>query len=169
MDGYLGLAVSIFFILGLVAAAYSSADSALTSLTTSVCVDFLDIEKKDEQTQKRTRKIVHIGMSLILVGVIVAFKAINNDSVISELFKAAGYTYGPLLGLFAFGLFNKGLVKDKLVPVICVASPILCYIINANSEAWLGGYKFGFELLLLNGFLTFVGLAIVKQPKTTEI
>lgn len=163
MDGYLGLTVSVLFILGLVAAAYSSADSALTALTTSVCVDFLDIEKQEEQQQKKTRKTVHIIISGVLVLVILLFKVINNDSVVNELFKAAGYTYGPLLGLFAFGLFNKLQVKDSWIPLICIVSPILTFVINTNSEALLGGYKFGFELLLLNGALTYTGLYLLKQ------
>jgi SSS family solute:Na+ symporter len=168
MDGYLGMVVSVFFILGLVAAAYSSADSALTSLTTSVCVDFMDIEKRSEAEQKKMRKMIHIGMSLVLIAVIMIFKSINDDSVISQLFKVAGYTYGPLLGLFSFGLFNKRAVKDKWVPLVCIISPILCYIINANSITWLGGYKFGFELLLLNGVLTYVGLLILSNRNEKE-
>lgn len=168
MDGYLGMVVSVFFILGLVAAAYSSADSALTSLTTSVCVDFMDIEKRSEAEQKKMRKMIHIGMSLVLIAVIMIFKSINDDSVISQLFKVAGYTYGPLLGLFSFGLFNKRAVKDKWVPLVCIISPILCYIINANSVTWLGGYKFGFELLLLNGVLTYVGLLILSNRNEKE-
>ena len=163
MDGYLGMGVSILFILGLVAAAYSSADSALTALTTSVCVDFLEVEKRDEASQKRIRKMIHIAMSVLLVIVIVVFKSINDDSVISELFKAAGYTYGPLLGLFAFGLFNKLNIQDKWVPIVCILAPIATYVINLNSINWFGGYKFGFELLILNGVLTFIGLYTLRK------
>ncbi|MGB1307075.1 MAG: sodium:solute symporter, partial [Flavobacteriales bacterium] len=123
----LGLGVGIFFILGLIAAAYSSADSALTSLTTSFCVDFLNIEQKAERQQVQTRKWVHVGFSVVLVLAILIFKAINDDSVISALFKVAGYTYGPLLGLFAFGIFTKWNIKDRAVPIVAVLSPVIAY------------------------------------------
>ncbi|MBL6657219.1 MAG: sodium:solute symporter [Flavobacteriales bacterium] len=151
LQGDLGLGVGIFFILGLIAAAYSSADSALTSLTTSFCVDFLDIEKK-ENSQK-TRKYVHIAFSLLLVVAILIFKAINDDSVISALFKVAGYTYGPLLGLFAFGIFTKWSVRDKGVPIVAFLSPVAAYILQLY-------IPFGFELLMINGGITFLGLCV---------
>lgn len=154
----------ISFLLGIIAAAYSSADSALTSLTTSFCVDYLDFDKKsDEAYKKRTRIKVHVGFSAVIFIVIVVFNAINNESVINSLFIAAGYTYGPLLGLFSFGLFTKRHVRDKWVPAIAVASPALSYIINIHSEEWLWGYKFGFEILLLNGLLTFLGLLLLSK------
>ncbi len=152
LQGDLGLGVGIFFILGLIAAAYSSADSALTSLTTSFCVDFLDIEKK-ENSQK-TRKYVHIAFSLLLVVAILIFKAINDDSVISALFKVAGYTYGPLLGLFAFGIFTKWSVRDKGVPIVAFLSPVAAYILQLY-------IPFGFELLMINGGITFLGLCVL--------
>ena len=167
-DGSLPIVVGVLFILGLIAAAYSSADSALAALTTSACVDILDIEKKPKQEQTKLRKQVHVLMSVLLVITIMIFKWVNDESVISAVFRVAGYTYGPLLGLYAFGLFTKLNVRDKLVPFICLASPVLTYIINANSESWLGGYKFGFELLILNGAITFIGLLIVwkkSEPK----
>ena len=107
--------------------------------------------------------MIHIAMSVLLVIVIVVFKSINDDSVISELFKAAGYTYGPLLGLFAFGLFNKLNIQDKWVPIVCILAPIATYVINLNSINWFGGYKFGFELLILNGVLTFIGLYTLRK------
>jgi uncharacterized sodium:solute symporter family permease YidK len=174
--------VGVVFIIGLVAAAYSSADSALTALTTSFCVDFLGFKGKQrdkdisineadildspaaassspvDQSNERTRYWVHIGFSIVLFLVIVIFWLINDDSVVVLLFKFAGYTYGPLLGLYAFGLFMSRKVTDSLVPVICVAAPVLTYLITSNSEALLWGYKFGFELLLVNGLLTFIGL-----------
>jgi len=165
-SGELPIIVGILFILGLVAAAYSSADSALAALTTSACVDILDVEKKPKPEQIKLRKKVHIGMSAVLVLTIMIFKWVNDESVISAVFRVAGYTYGPLLGLYAFGLFTKLNVRDKLVPFICLASPVLTYIINANSEAWLGGYKFGFELLVLNGAITFVGLLLISKSRT---
>ena len=150
----LGLGVGIFFILGLIAAAYSSADSALTSLTTSFCVDFLNIEQKAERQQVQTRKWVHVGFSVVLVLAILIFKAINDDSVISALFKVAGYTYGPLLGLFAFGIFTKWNIIDRAVPIVAVLSPVIAYVLQLY-------IPFGFELLMVNGGITFLGLCIL--------
>ncbi len=152
LQGDLGLGVGVFFILGLIAAAYSSADSALTSLTTSFCVDFLDIEKKENS--RKTRKYVHIAFSLLLVVAILIFKAINDDSVISALFKVAGYTYGPLLGLFAFGIFTKWSVRDNAVPIVAFLSPVAAYILQLY-------IPFGFELLMINGGITFFGLCVL--------
>lgn len=163
-SGNLGLAVAIFFILGLIAAAYSSADSALTALTTSFSIDILDIEKKyDEKKQVRIRKQIHIAISILLILVMLIFKyAIADKSVINKLFQFAGYTYGPLLGLYAFGLFTKWKVKDKLVPIIAIAAPVLSYIISINSLVWFG-FEFGFFILILNGLLTFLGLILVSR------
>jgi len=163
-SGNLGFAVAVFFILGLIAAAYSSADSALTSLTTSFSIDILDIEKKyDEKKQIRIRKQIHIAISVLLILVMLVFKyAIADKSVINKLFQFAGYTYGPLLGLYAFGLFTKWQVKDKLVPIIAIFAPVLSYIISVNSLAWLG-FEFGFFILILNGFLTFLGLILLRR------
>lgn len=160
----LGIGIAIFFVLGLIAAAYSSADSALTSLTTSFSIDILDIEKKYSPTdQVKTRKKIHILFSFILVLVIIAFKyLIKDESVIAKLFVFAGYTYGPLLGLYAFGLFTKLKVKDNLVPIIAILSPILSYIISENSDLWFG-FKFGFFILILNGLLTFLGLILIRR------
>jgi len=155
---HLPAVAGVCFIIGLIAAAYSTADSALTALTTSVCVDFLGFKKGD--SRNTLRMMVHIGVALVLFAVILVFKEINNDAVINELFKIAGYTYGPLLGLFSFGIFTKLKPNYKLIPIICIVSPLICYYINLNSEAWLNGYKFGFELLLLNGFITFFGLLL---------
>mgnify|MGYP000312493480 FL=1 len=158
----LNTAAGVFFILGLVAAAYSSADSALTALTTSVCVDFLDVKNKEESISTKLRKKVHVIVSVVLFGVILIFDLINDESVISSLFKAAGYTYGPLLGLYAFGLILKRSVKDSLVPLICILSPIICFVLNVYSVQLFNGYKFGFEILILNGLLTFVGLYLIS-------
>jgi Na+/proline symporter len=152
----------VVFLLGIIAAAYSSADSALTALTTSFCVDFLGLGQDDKPISKKVRIRVHIGFSIVLFLVILIFKAINDDSVITAVFKAAGYTYGPILGLFAFGLITKYSLKDKWVPVVCFLAPILSYIININSEAWFNGYRFGFEILVVNGLLTFIGLFLLK-------
>ncbi|MFT7028719.1 MAG: Na+/proline symporter [Marinoscillum sp.] len=154
---------AIVFLLGITAAAYSSADSALTALTTSFCIDFLGFAPSNYGKRKRTRILVHLGFSFALFLVILIFQAINDQSVITAVFVAAGYTYGPLLGLFAFGIFTKFEVKDSWVPLICLASPVLSYIINITSEALLGGYKFGFEILILNGLLTFLGLSLIRK------
>lgn len=163
-QNHLGIGVFVFFILGLIAAAYSSADSALTALTTSFSIDIINIEKRyNEEKQVRVRKQIHILISLIIIFVIVAFKyLIKDESVIAKLFVFAGYTYGPLLGLYAFGLFTKWSVKDKLVPLIAILSPILSYIISVNSSKWFG-FEFGFFILILNGFLTFLGLILVRK------
>ncbi len=154
--------VGVFFILGLIAAAYSSADSALTALTTSFCVDFLGSEKGRE-VSKRTRFTVHLAFSVLLVVTILIFKTINNDSVISELFVAAGFTYGPLLGLYAFGLFTRLSVRDRWVPLVCIIAPILSFVVKLYSADWFYGYQMKFELLILNGLLTFAGLLILSK------
>jgi SSS family transporter len=163
-QNHLGIGVFVFFILGLIAAAYSSADSALTALTTSFSIDIINIEKRyDEEKQVRVRKQIHILISFVLIFVIIAFKyIIKDESVIAKLFVFAGYTYGPLLGLYAFGLFTKLQVKDKLVPIIAILSPILSYIISVNSSKWFG-FEFGFFILILNGVLTFLGLLLVYR------
>ncbi|MFV8224586.1 sodium:solute symporter [Christiangramia aquimixticola] len=163
-SGELGFAVAIFFILGLIAAAYSSADSALTALTTSFSIDILDIEKKyDEKKQVRIRKQIHIAISILLILVMLSFKyAIADKSVINKLFQFAGYTYGPLLGLYTFGLFTKWNIKDKLVPVVAITAPVLSYIISLNSMLWFG-FEFGFFILILNGALTFLGLVLLRR------
>ncbi|HAD97720.1 MAG TPA: sodium:solute symporter [Cryomorphaceae bacterium] len=170
LSGGLGLVVAVFFIIGLIAAAYSSADSALTALTTSFCVDFLDVKKMEAGKGKRVRKQVHIAFSLVLLLVILVFKYTVDESVIKELFVAAGYTYGPLLGLYAFGLFSKLNVRDKYVPIVAVIAPILSFILKSNSKAWFN-YEFGFELLIVNGLLTYGGLLLLttkKEPPVTE-
>ncbi len=163
-SGELGMGIAVFFILGLIAAAYSSADSALTALTTSFSIDILDIETRySPEKQEKVRKLIHIGVSVVLILVIIAFKyIIRDESVIAKLFVFAGYTYGPLLGLYSFGLFTKMKVKDKLVPVIAILSPILTYVISINSLVWFG-FEFGFFVLILNGLLTFLGLVLLRR------
>jgi SSS family transporter len=171
---HFGLLASVFFLLGITASSYASADSALAALTTSFCIDFLDFKNKPESVREKTKFRVHISFSVLLFLVILLFEAINDESVVSAVFTAAGYTYGPLLGLFAFGMLTKLPVRDKYVPLVCLLSPVVCYIINANSVAWLNGYKFGFEILILNGFLTFMGMLLLtkkteKQPEEVKI
>jgi Na+/proline symporter len=158
--------VGIAFILGIIAIAYASADSALTALTTSFCVDFLDFKNRSEHERVRLRYAVHIGFSVLLAVVILAVKALNNQSLIATVLQVAGYTYGPLLGLYTFGLYTRRQVRDRFVPVICVVAPLLTYIISANSAAWFNGYTFGFEVLMLNGLLTFVGLMAISVKDT---
>ncbi len=161
---HLGLAVGITFLLGITAATYASADSALTALTTSFCIDFMNVENRPEAERSRIKHIVHIGFSLLFFVVIIAFKQLNSKEVITAVFDIAGYTYGPLLGLYTFGIFSKRPVLDRAVPFICLAAPVLTYIVNENSAAWFGGYKFGFERLLLNGLFTLLGLWAVSRP-----
>tara|TARA_B100000809_G_C14897208_1_gene444886 strand:- start:151 stop:780 length:630 start_codon:yes stop_codon:yes gene_type:complete len=164
--GTLGLTTAIFFLLGLIAAAYSSADSALTSLTTSFSIDILEIDKKKStDDQEKTRKKIHILFSLILIATILIFKYfIANESVIAKIFTFANYTYGPLLGLYAFGLFTTLKVKDKVVPFICIASPFITFLINHLCLDFFN-FDFGFALLILNGCITFMGLLIFKLNK----
>jgi SSS family transporter len=154
----------IVFVLGIIAAAYSSADSTLTALTTSFCYDFLQIER-NYAPEKRVaiRKKVHIAFTGLMFFLILAFYWLNDQSVINSVFIIAGYTYGPLLGLYSFGLFTKFKVKDKWVPYLAVSAPLLTYLISANSEQLLWGYKFGFEALILNGALMFLGLYLVRK------
>ncbi|MCQ2960020.1 MAG: sodium:solute symporter [Bacteroidales bacterium] len=157
----------IVFVVGLVAAGYSSADGTLTSLTTTFCFDILNFEKDTKHTEEqkiKIRKFVHIGFAIVYFAIIILFRPFHNDSLIKTLFDIAGYTYGPLLGLFCFGLFVKNRKpNDKAVPFIAILSPIICYILNIYSEQLLFGYKFGFELLILNGLLTFIGLMVCNK------
>ncbi len=161
---YFGLFAGVLFLLGIISAAYSSADSALTALTTAFCIDFLRVDPSSDDG-KRKRFFVHIGFSLLVFLVIVLFRIINDKSVVSAVFTVAGYTYGPLLGLFSFGILTKRAVRDRWVPYISVFAPIFCYILNLNSKQWLGGYQFGFELLLLNGAIVFLGLMLISHKK----
>ena len=158
------LFAGIIFILGIIAVTYASADSALTALTTSFCVDFLLIKRFPEQKQTQLRQLTHLGFSGVLIIIILIFRQLNDQSLITAVFKAAGYTYGPLLGLFSFGILTRRRLRDQAVLPICVAAPILTYLLNANSVAWLNGYKFGFEILLVNGALTFLGLLTISRP-----
>ncbi|HVV53924.1 MAG TPA: sodium:solute symporter [Mucilaginibacter sp.] len=166
---YLGIIPAVIFMLGLTAATFATTDSALTALTTSFCVDFLGFTKKKDlnsKTMVRTRHYVHIAFSGLMLLTIVIFNAINNDAVVSAIFKVASYTYGPLLGLYSFGLFVKTRqVNDKLVPFICVISPIVCYFLSIHSAEWLGGYVFDNELIIVNGLITLGGLVLTSSQK----
>ncbi|WBL21381.1 sodium:solute symporter [Zunongwangia sp. HRR-M8] len=162
LNAEMGIGLAIIFLLGLIAAAYSSADSALTSLTTSFCVDFLDIEKREVSDQTGIRKRAHILISILLVIVIMAFKYLLDSSVIDLLLKAASYTYGPLLGLFAFGIFTKMKIKDHLVWIVAIISVALTFVIGNIPPDYLGGYVFNYELLIVNGAITFLGLVLIR-------
>lgn len=163
LNSGLGITVAVTFILGLIAAAYSSADSALTSLTTSFCVDFLGIEKRPENQQKKLRKQTHVAMSAFLVVVIIIFKYVLDRNVIDGLLTVATYTYGPLLGLFAFGIFTKYMIKDKYAWVVALASVLIIYAFAKIPPSYLGGYVVGYELLPVNGLLTFMGLFLIRR------
>lgn len=159
----LGAMVTMTFMLGLIAAAYSSADSALTALTTSFCIDFLNFGKKSEQEQKKIRKKAHIGMSFLLVIVIIIFKHVLNRNVIDSLLTVATYTYGPLLGLFAFGIFTKYSIKDRYAWAIALIAVVTIYGIANIPPEYIGGYIVGYELLPINGLLTFIGLFLIRK------
>lgn len=158
----LGLLVGVFFLLGITASSYASADSALTGLTTSFCIDFLNFKDKQEETKRKQKFIVHVGFSLLFLVIILVFREINNRSVIDAVLQVAGYTYGPLLGLFSFGLFTKRQIKGAPVLLVCILSPILSYILSTNSIDWFNSYKFGIEILIVNGLFTFLGLWMIS-------
>jgi len=164
---HFGLVAGIFFLLGITASSYASADSALAALTTSFCIDFLQFESKHEKQKKKEKFIVHLGFSVLFVVIITITKYLADRALIDLILTLASYTYGPLLGLFAFGIFTKRAVADKLTPVICLLSPIACYILDKHSTEWLNGYKFGFELLILNGLLTLCGLLLISKKHKT--
>ncbi|MBK6732347.1 MAG: sodium:solute symporter [Bacteroidetes bacterium] len=167
---HLGMFAAIVFVLGITAATFSSADSVLTTLTTSFYIDILGKSTEAEHESKSnrtTRHIIHIAFAILLLAVIIVFQRINNDTVINAVFTVAGYTYGPLLGLFAFGILTKRNVRDRWVPFACLLPPVLSYFLNAHSVEWLNGYKFGYELLLMNGIITFVLLYLLSINKST--
>ncbi|MDR0733591.1 MAG: sodium:solute symporter [Dysgonamonadaceae bacterium] len=158
--------VGVLFIVGLISAAYAAAGSALTALTTSFTVDILESPKKKTENQVAVvRRKVHIGMAAVMAAVIFLINLLNNDSVINTVYMVASYTYGPLLGMFAFGMFTKKAVKDKWAPLVAVVSPVLCFIFDVNSQAWFNGYQFSHERLILNALFTFIGLCLlIKKP-----
>ena len=164
--GYFPAIVSVLFVLGLTASAYSAAGSALTSLTTSFTVDILEsVKKKDDAGIARTRKYVHIGMAAVMGLVILLFNVLNNTNVVDAVYILASYTYGPILGMFAFGIFTKKQVKDKYIPLAAVVAPIFCFILQKNSERWFNGYAFSYELLIFNALFMFIGLLCLTKKK----
>ncbi|RYU96514.1 sodium:solute symporter [Emticicia agri] len=168
LGNHFGTLAAVTFLLGITAATYASSDSALTALTTSFCVDFLQFENRSEKERQKLKHWTHIGFTGVFILVIIIFRALNNQEVISAVFNIAGYTYGPLLGLFAFGLYLKRPVVDKYVPFICIASPILTYYIEKISLSYFS-FEFGFSKLMLNGFITFVGLWIFSSNKSQKV
>tara|TARA_B100001079_G_scaffold251456_1_gene243763 strand:- start:507 stop:1106 length:600 start_codon:yes stop_codon:yes gene_type:complete len=166
-SGKLGISVGVLFLLGLVAAAYSSADSALTSLTTSFSIDFMNIENKSKDIQLKIRKSVHVVMSLVLVFVIILLRKYSDDSAIWTLIKLAGFTYGPLIALFFFGILTKRSLKDKYVPLICSLIPlilgIIWYLNKIHFINWFGDYQFGAELIIYNSLISFVFLYFISN------
>jgi len=174
---HLTLFPAVVFLLGLTAATFATTDSALTALTTSFCVDFLGMDKESKKLDAenknkkmvRTRHFVHVGFSLLMFLVIIIFNSLNDKSVVTMIFKVASYTYGPLLGLYAFGLFMKTkTVHDKLVPIVCVISPLICYLLAKNSALLFGNYVIDNELIIINGLITFIGLLFISKPATSQ-
>jgi SSS family transporter len=167
-----GTVAGIFFLLGITASSYASADSALAALTTGFCIDFLNFNRREEKERQRLKLYVHIGFSVLFLLIILATKvyvdANPGTDLIGLILTVAGYTYGPLLGLFSFGIFTKRKLNEWLVPVVCIFVPILCFVIDKNSEAWMSGYKFGNELLILNGILTFTGLSLISKKTAND-
>lgn len=163
---HLGPMAGLVFLIGLISAAFPSADGAMTSLTTSVSIDFLGLDRRKDLSEKKAtgiRYAVHFSIALLFFASILIFSTFNNRAVIDNLFTIAGYTYGPLLGLYSFGLFTQRRVADRLTPVIAIISPLICFFLSKYSVQLFNGYKFGFELLLVNGFLTFMGLLIFSR------
>lgn len=165
---YLPPAISVIFIIGLISALFPSADGAITALTSSFCIDILGLQRNEQlsETQKsKTRITVHLTFAVIFLVCVMIFKVMDNKSIIGILLDVAGYTYGPLLGLFTFGIITKRVLNDKISPVVCLIAPILCYIIQVNAPTLFGGYQIGIEMLILNGAMTFAGLYIISKPQ----
>jgi len=166
---YLPKAVSLLFIIGLISALFPSADGALTALTSSFCIDMLDLKDRknlDERQKKKIRRTVHVCFALLFMLCILIFKWINNKSIIGVILDLAGYTYGPLLGLFAFGIFSKRRLPDSwMITAICLLAPACCYFISRNASDWFGGFQIGIELLVINGLLTFLGLLMLSKKQ----
>ncbi len=164
--GHMPPAVSVIFIIALISALFPSADGAITALTSSFCIDILGIQRMDdlsEAQKKKTRQRVHLTFAAIFLFFVMVFHQINSPSMIGVILKVAGYTYGPLLGLFSFGILTKRKVNDRLVPVVAVVSPIICFLVDKYQASLFGGFEIGLELLILNGLLTFIGLWLISR------
>ena len=164
--GYFPVIVGLFFIIGLISSAYAAAGSALTALTTSFTIDILGVEGKNEDEVRRFRKRIHFGMAVVMGFVVFVFGVLNNTTVINAVYTLASYTYGPLLGMFAFGIFMKQRVYDRYIPIVAILSPCFCYVLQHYSEIWFNGYQFSYELLPVNALFTFIGLwALSRRGK----
>ncbi|MDR1866076.1 MAG: sodium:solute symporter [Bacteroidales bacterium] len=165
-QGYFPVIVGVLFVLGVISSAYSAAGSALTSLTTSFTVDILEsTQKKDDAGVLKTRKRVHAGMAATMGAAIILFNLLNNTNVVDAVYILASYTYGPILGMFAFGIFTKKQVRGRYIPLVALVAPVLCFVLQKNSAAWFNGYKFSYELLIFNALFTFIGFYIVAWKK----
>ena len=167
--GFFGTIAGVFFLLGITASSYASADSALAALTTGFCIDFLNFKRKDEKTRQSQKLFVHIGFSLLFLIICLIVNEIQIDGLIDIVLKVAGYTYGPLLGLFFFGILTKRKLIDYLVPYICIIAPVLIFILDKYSIHWFNKYKFGSEIIIINGLLTYIGLFIISKPTKKTI
>jgi len=161
--GEFGTLAGIFFLLGITASSYASADSALAALTTGFCIDFLNFNRRNEKQKQFYKLLVHIGFSLLFLAIILIMKKVASKDLISIVLTVASYTYGPLLGLFFFGIITQRKITDKMTPLICIIAPLICYAISSHSAQWFNGYIFGYELLIINGLLTFTGLWLVSR------
>ena len=167
--GYLPVVVGVMFVVGLTSSAYSAAGSALTALTTSFTVDILGTRGQDEQQTARRRNRVHIAMAVLMAVVIFLIGILNNTSVIDAVYTLASYTYGPILGMFAFGILTRRRIRDRYAPLVCLIAPVLCFVLQQNSEAWFGGYQFSYEILILNALFTFIGLLCISRRPAQHI
>ncbi|MDR2148619.1 MAG: sodium:solute symporter, partial [Tannerella sp.] len=169
--GHFPVIVGILFIIGLISAAYAAAGSALTALTTSFTVDILESTKKRKTDAEVAgiRKKVHVGMAVVMGLVILIINALNNTSVIDAVYILSSYTYGPILGLFAFGIFTRNRLNDKYIALVAIVAPIICFILDRNSVAWFNGYRFSYEILIINAILTFLGLTLLTKRKTVKL
>jgi Na+/proline symporter len=164
---YLPPVIAVIFIIGLISALFPSADGAITALTSSFCIDILGLqrnEKLSDEQKSRTRIRVHLTFSVVFLICVMVFKVINNKSIINILLDVAGYTYGPLLGLFTFGILTRRMLNDRYSPFVCIIAPILCYLIQLNAPTLFGGYQIGIEMLILNGAMTVAGLYVISKP-----
>jgi Na+/proline symporter len=159
---YLGKAAGTFFLVGIAAAAYSSADSSLTGLTTSFCVDILKFDEKDEN-RKKLRQMIHFGFTILIFILIMVFTWINNESVLYAFIRTSGFIYGPLVGLFGFGIYSKRTVSDRWIPLVCILSPAMAVMLDLNSEKWFNGFNFGYDILLVNSLIALLGLFLLSQ------
>jgi Na+/proline symporter len=159
---YLGKAAGTFFLVGIAAAAYSSADSSLTGLTTSFCVDVLKFDEKDNN-RKKLRQGIHLGFTLLIFVLIMVFNWINNESVLYAFIRTSGFIYGPLVGLFGFGIYSKRTVPDKWIPLVCILSPAMAVVLDLNAEKWFNGFSFGYDILLVNSLIALIGLFLLSK------